>query len=159
MPMPDSWSMMMTRTTVCNVLWLCLLACGCQSLPINAAPDPLVDALVEDGQNHLGSPVSTAVIVREIELGTPLMQARSIMERHGFSCWSGMTDPKGTCLQCTAYRRSPHPYIIVVKLFYDSHQKQKEITDVEATVDNDLWRFFVLTEPPACTADPRAWQK
>jgi len=121
-------------------LWALIFVCGCHSLPAASGPDWLVDALVEDGEKRLGTPLDTMVVRREIPIGMPLAQARAIMERHGFSCWSGVPDTHGTCLHCTAYRHTPHSYKILVKLFYDT--RRKEITSVEAMVDYDVYRKF-----------------
>ena len=135
----------MTRSAA---VWLCVFVCGCHALPANGEPDPLVKTLVQDGAKHLGSPANTTPILREIEIGTPLADARATMERHGFSCWSGVSDDKGTCLHCTAYKRTPCAYKILVKLYYETKPyydtQRKEITSVEATVDYDVWRRLRL---------------
>jgi hypothetical protein len=64
------------------------------------------------------------LVLKEVAVQTPLAQARSIMEGHGFSCWGGVSDGTGTCLQCTAYRPK-NQYVadkVQVKLYY---QKDK----------------------------------
>jgi hypothetical protein len=103
-------------------------------------------------------------ILQEIPLGMPLADARAVMERHGFSCWSGVQDNYRICLYCTAFRRKMANVAglpcagavvsayctayrrktaniadkVVVKLFYE----QKRINDVEITVEYDMVRGF-----------------
>ncbi len=64
---------------------------------------------------------------------TPLAQARSTMERHGFSCWAGLSDNRGDYLHCTALKRKNQACAdkLTVKFHYDA----RRIIDCEVTVE------------------------
>jgi hypothetical protein len=123
-----------------NLFWICLLICGCHTLPTSAEPDPLVEHLFQQGQKSLGTLLKNDVLQQEIPLGMPLSFARAKMQGHGFSCWTEVPDDKGMCLHCTAFKSTPRPYKIVVKLFYDP--RLKVITGTDAVVEYDAWHFL-----------------
>ena len=112
---------------------------GPSPMPEGGAPDLFLEAILkqETVESKPGwSKLKTEAVLKEIPLATPLAQARTIMERHGFSCWAGLSDGKGEYLHCTAYKQKSkgRSEKIVVKLYYDT----KRITDVEVTVEHDV---------------------
>ena len=136
-----------------TVLWLVLLPCccclGCHTVAPAGPPDPLVEAVLKEaaqkrapGPNAAGDLAAdlAAVVLKEVPLQTPLDKARPVLERHGFSCWSGVQDDKGVCLHCTAWKRKGPYYAdrVVVKLFYEN----RRVVRVEAAVDRDAWHPY-----------------
>ena len=128
-----------------------LLACcwclGCQTVGQNG--DPLLEAILKPpaagakpGQSHM-SPAE--VVLQDIHLQTPLPEARTAMEKHGFTCWSGMVNEKGTYLHCTAFKRTAlnRADRILVKLFY----RERRVVDVEVTIDKDIFQPFSTPMP------------
>jgi hypothetical protein len=120
---------------------------GCRTMPANQPVDPLVTALVEQASKK-ATPIPntvdplTALILQEIPLQTPLDQARAVMQRHGFSCWAAVPDPKGgICLHCTAWkaRRGYYADRVIVKLFYE---RERKVTRIQVNVDQDVWHGF-----------------
>jgi hypothetical protein len=149
----------MREATVRKGRWLGLLLCcglaGCVTTspfatPLPETPNPFLEEILKqdpvvfkEGDKEI-KPVPPRLkpdsILQAVPLNTPLAEARAVMERHGFSCWSGVQDNYRTCLYCTACRRKT-PYLadkIVVKLFYE----QKQVVDVEVTVQYDVARGF-----------------
>jgi hypothetical protein len=110
-------------------------------VPPNGNPDPLLEEILKQ-ETLVKKPDSATlkpdVIFREVPIRTPLAEARAIMERHGFSCWSGVADSKGTCLHCSAYKPKKQGLAdkIVVKLFYETQR----IVNAEITVQYDVRR-------------------
>jgi len=96
-----------------------------------------VEELFEAGKKNLGTLVSSDPVLREVPLGMPMDMARTIMEKHGFSCWAAVQDDKGTYLRCIAYKSSPRPYKICINLYYDP--RRNNITGVDTVVDYDTW--------------------
>jgi hypothetical protein len=138
----------MRKTAVWHGLWLAFLPGFCfpgcvtfnsSTVPPNGIPDPLLEEILRQ-ETLVKKPDSAtlkpAILLREVPIRTPLAQAKSVMERHGFSCWSGVADSKGTCLHCTAYKPKKRGLAdkIVVKLFYETQR----IVNVEITVEYDV---------------------
>jgi hypothetical protein len=127
--------MTMGRTAVGRMPWFCLLLCsfclGCEIVPQTAQPDRFVDEIATQP-----APLNAEIVLREVPRQTPLAQARSIMEQHGFRCWSGVPDSRGTCLYCTAFKRrhAASADRIVVKLFHEN----RRVVNVEVSVELDV---------------------
>jgi hypothetical protein len=130
-------------------LWFGLLACcaflACATVNPNAKLDPLVEQI--SIQAAAKKTPGTAppkppgdIVLEEIPLKTPLTQARAIMRRHGFACWSGVPDNGGPCLYCAAYIRKNQCYAdrIVVKFFHE-HER---VTNVVVVVERDVFKVF-----------------
>jgi hypothetical protein len=119
---------------------------GCMSFHGNAspavpAPDPFVaDIACQPVVNKMeGSALlKPEIVFTVVPLHTPVKEARALMERHGFSCWSAVPDGSRTCLHCTAYHRKRADYMdrIVVKLFYENQR----VINAEVRVDYDAHR-------------------
>jgi hypothetical protein len=145
----------MGRIAIRQAFWLCLVPCGCTSVPLPNEPDPLVESIVAQAGSSKKQDSRTLknveMVLREVPPQTPLAEARSIMERHGFSCWGGVRDTQGTCLYCTAYQRGEEGTTnrITVKLFYDN----QAVTDAEVTVEYRVWavvpRWNLFSSSPA----------
>jgi hypothetical protein len=146
-------------------LLLCCCFLGCATfepgpVPQNGKLDPFLDEIVrqEPLEKKLWSvTLKPDVVLRDIPLQTPVAEARAIMERHGFSCWSGVADAKGKCLHCTAYIRKSPDYAdrVVVKLFYDTERVVNVAVTIEYKVRHSVRGFWsVLTSPyPQATAN------
>ena len=129
-------------------LAICLFACGgfvgcitagAGPAPPDAPPDPLLEQILKQDvlESKPGaSRLNPKPILKEIPLQTPLSQARATMERHGFSCWSGLSDNRGEYLHCTAYKPKNQRVSekILVKLYYDT----KRVIYIEVTVEHDV---------------------
>ena len=78
----------------------------------------------------------SAIVLAEIPAGTPLPEAHSVMQRHGFQCSDGLSDEQGTYLHCTAYRRTGRKTCdrISVKV-YDQGGR---VTDIDVTTYYDV---------------------
>jgi hypothetical protein len=134
-----------------QILGFGLLACcwglGCQTVGQNG--DPLLEAILKPptegaraGQSHL-SPAE--VVLLEVPLKTPMPEARAAMEKHGFTCWSGMVTDKGTYLHCTAFKRTAlnRADRVLVKLFY----RERRVVEVEVGIDKDVFQPFSTPMP------------
>jgi hypothetical protein len=164
-PFPEKVPML--RAASWRVLALGLLpwwgALGCVTFatsadPPDGKPDPLLAAILRQ-EVAKGQPLVTMqdVVLREVPLQTPLAEARSIMEGHGFSCWSGVPDGSRTCLHCTGYKRKRRDLAdkVVVKLFY----ADRMVVHVEVTVEHDVshpdhgfWHIFSSPKSPASSS-------
>jgi hypothetical protein len=157
--------MTMPRAAVRKVLALCLLplccALGCATFdtdatPPDGQPDPLLVAILRQeavAKVLTAVTVKPDVVLQEIPLQTPVAEARSIMERHGFSCWSRVPDGDRTCLYCIAYKRKRRDLAdkVVVKLFH----ADRLVVQVEVMVDHDVihpdrgyWHIFSSSKSP-----------
>jgi hypothetical protein len=135
----------MRRSTVWKALGLVVLSSafflGCTTLPSTtpapeAAPDRFVTEIFNGDTRKIkigSAGVDTDIILKEIPLKTPVDQARTVMESHGFKCWSGVHDGYSICLHCTAYRRknSEKADKILVKFFYEN----KRVIGVEGVIE------------------------
>jgi hypothetical protein len=117
----------------------CLLGCG--TLHTSHAspaglPDPFLCELLK--QDALEKKPGVAVlkpdlVLQEIPRGTPVAQARTIMEGHGFTCWPGVPHGLSTVLYCMAYQYRAKDQLtdkVVVELYYDAHH----VVGAEVTV-------------------------
>jgi hypothetical protein len=119
---------------------------GCVTFPSSPTPstdipDPFIEEIARQEiifRLPTFAILSPEIILREVPLQTPVEQARSFMAGHGFSCWRGVPDTKGTCLLCKAYRQKTPTTAdrIVVKFFYD----QKRVVSVEIIDEYDVTR-------------------
>jgi hypothetical protein len=139
-------------------LLTCGLALGCMTFdPRPPAPEAKADAWVDEilkqdvlESKNKWSKLKAEVVLKEVPLHTPLAQARSIMERHGFSCWAGLSDNRGDYLHCTAYKRKNQSCAdkLTIKFHYDA----KRIVDAEVTVEHDVLlpgqRSWTWSPPP-----------
>jgi hypothetical protein len=108
-------------------------------VPENGKPDPFLEEILHQpvvGKVANSDTLKADVVLREVPPQTPLADARAIMERHGFACWSGVPDNNRTCLYCTAWKprgadRADH---VVVKLFYEN----RRVLLAEVLVEHDL---------------------
>jgi hypothetical protein len=102
--------------------------------------DPFVEAILKQEvleKKPKSATLKPDAVVKEVPFQTPLGQARSIMEKHGFTCWSGVSDTYGRCLQCTAYKPTSKARAdkLVVKLYYD---RTRIIVNALVTVDYNV---------------------
>jgi hypothetical protein len=136
-----------------GLLFLCWCGLpGCWTIPATAPTekkpvDPLVQEILksDNRDKKVGvNGVDPDVILKEIPLQTPVAKARSIMEKHGFSCWAGVPADYRICLDCRFYKQknSAVADMIQVKLYYDNNR----ISGVDVTVnggvshsDHGLW--------------------
>jgi hypothetical protein len=132
------------RRVLLGVVAGCCLA-GCQSVGPGGPPDPLVEEILKQPAPKKAPVPGTpdplaAVVLAEVPLQTPVDQARAVMERHGFSCWSNVPDDRGVCLHCTAWVRRNNCYAdrVVVKLYYES----RRVVKVVATAEREVWHPF-----------------
>jgi hypothetical protein len=135
----------MGRSVVWHSLGLVVLtsACllGCATLPSTApTPEEVPDRFVSEifkadtRDKKVGlTGVDADVILKEVPLRTPIAQARTVMESHGFTCWSGVPDSNSICLHCTVYRRKNSEVAdkVLVKLYYEN----KRVRGVEAIIE------------------------
>jgi len=126
----------MRRSAVRQSLGLVVLAStcllGCATLPSTtptpeAVPDRFVTEIFKGDtrEKKIGpAGVDTDIVLKEIPLKTPVAQARTVMESHGFTCWSGVHDGHSICLHCTVYRRknSEKADKILVKFYYENNR-------------------------------------
>ena len=163
--------------------WLGLVLCcglaGCLTTnplatPVPDVANPFVENLIkqdplvfkEGGKEIKLVPprLKPDLVLQEIPLGTPLANARAVMERHGFSCWSGVQDNYRICLYCTAFaaewprflgcrasvpwrRRIAQPIgakrqTWPIKSWSSSFTSRERINDVEISVEYDVVRGF-----------------
>ena len=122
-------------------LLMAIVACnsflGCTTVPSRTVaddvkPDPLCEQIGKQKTIEVGPgwcKVDPAVVLKEVPLGTPLPQARSIMEGHGFHCLDGTGDAQGPFLRCTAYEGTGWVAGVatVVKVYYRAGQ----VTDIQ----------------------------
>jgi hypothetical protein len=111
--------------------------------------DELLKQDVVDSKNKWRK-LKADVVLKEVPIYTPLAQAKSIMERHGFSCWTGLSDNRGDYMHCTAYKRKNQSCAdkVIVKFHYDG----KRIIDAEVTMEQDVLlpghRSWTWSPPP-----------
>jgi hypothetical protein len=137
---------------IAPVLWLGVFGVsglsGCDTIPQH--DDALVAELVAQATAKTTPPPAPAppnapdartealraIILREIPDQTPVAQARALMEAHGFSCWTRVPDDHGTCLHCTAYRRTgvARADKVVVKLYHEDGRVVEVVVRVERNV-------------------------
>jgi hypothetical protein len=138
---------------LCLGLLVCWTGPGCDSVPQNGQPDPLVEEIVRQAGPKKKATAATAgaealkrLILEEIPLQTPVAEARAVMERHGFSCWANVPDEKGPCHHCTAYRRKGPAVAdkVVVKLFAE----QGRVSNVEVAVEHDVFQVYSTPYSP-----------
>ena len=118
-----------------------LLACngflGCATIDSTTRaevvkPDPLCEQISKQKTIEVGSgwcKVDPAVVLKEIPLGTPLPQARSIMEGHGFHCLDGTGDSQGIFLKCTANNGSR--WVVAVGTVVKIYHQAGRVTDIQ----------------------------
>ena len=97
-------------------------------------------------------------VFEEIPVKTPVADARATMDKHGFNCWSGVADARGTCVQCILYKRKT-PYLadrVVVKLFYENKQVINAEVLVEYEVRHDERGFWAGVFTPVPPVVPEA---
>jgi hypothetical protein len=111
--------------------------------------DEIVKQDVLDSKNKWRK-LKADVVLKEVPIYTPLAQAKSIMERHGFSCWTGLSDNRGEYMHCTAYKRKNQSLAdkVIVKFHYDA----KQIIDAEVNLEQDVLlpghRSWTWSPPP-----------
>ena len=76
------------------------------------------------------------IVLREIPAGTPLAEARAVMEKHRFNCVDGLGDEKGTYLRCVANRRTGRKTNdrIDMKIYYEAGR----VKDIDVTSYYDV---------------------
>jgi hypothetical protein len=104
-------------------------------------PDPFVAEIARQpvARKMEGSAeLKPEIVFTVVPLHTPIKEARALMEKHGFSCWSNVPDSNRMCLHCTAYHRKRADYMdrIVVKLYYENQR----VVSAEIRVDYDANR-------------------
>jgi hypothetical protein len=130
---------------VCAVF--CALASSAAQAAAGANPDPfLVEILKGDVlEKKPGVPkdgkaptsrLNSARLQKEVPLQTPLAQAKSTMERHGFTCWAGLSDGRGEYMQCDTYqvKNQRSAERIIVKIYY----RMNRVVDFEVTVEHNV---------------------
>jgi hypothetical protein len=117
-------------------------------------PDPLVEQILkqeswEKAPGATSKELKAEAVLKEVPLQTPFAQARAIMARHGFVCWSGVSDNEnsGVYLQCKAYKQKDAHYAdrIVVKLFYERERIVRVVVTIDHHVphsDQGFWSIF-----------------
>jgi hypothetical protein len=131
-------------------LLICAVLCAIMSQRPElaaAGPDPFLAEILKgdvlekrpgipkDGKAP-SSRVSNARVQKEVPLQTPLSQAKSIMERHGFTCWAGLSDSRGEYMQCDVYqvKNQRSAERIIVKISY----RMNRVVDFEVTVEHNV---------------------
>jgi hypothetical protein len=131
---------------------------GCMTLdPASPPPEPKADNWIDEllkqeavESKNKWHKLKPDFVLKEVPLQTPLAQARSIMERHGFSCWAGLSDNRGDYLHCTAYKRKNQACAdkLTVKFHYDA----RRVIDCEVILEGDVLlpghRSWTWSPPP-----------
>jgi hypothetical protein len=85
------------------------------------AVDPMVENILTLAKVAGSEQANFNAYLKEIPMKAPLAEARAVMVRHGFTCWPDVTDDRGTCLYCTAYKNTSRALAdrVIVRLYYD----------------------------------------
>jgi hypothetical protein len=133
-----------------------------------AQPDSLVAAILKaevleskPASNKEGrsatSRVDPEAVIKIVPLQTALAQGRLALERHGFVCWSGLSDGRGEYLQASAYQAKTQRAAekVIVKCYYQA----KRIVSIEVWVDHNVRPpargFWSATGPAPGQAAPK----
>ncbi len=132
----------------CTILALlpCLVLAGCMSFHgYQAAPVPPPDPFVVEiarqpavRKMEGSAELKPEIVFTVVPLHTPVKEAKTLMEKHGFSCWASVPDGTRMCLHCTVYHRKRADYMdrIVVKLYYENQR----VVSAQVRVDYDAHR-------------------